>query len=186
MFYEVLMEKKAMMGALKRGLGHVGTAVATNPYAVTGAVAGGVGGAAAAGEGNRLKGALGGAAIGGLAGKGLQAGIARFDKGELGQKARDLAKARKEVHTDITKNVTKDTQLNSVSDVLKGVGKEAYGKSSIGGPQMLGTAAVAGGVAGGGAMRFAKEDAERQRQNPRPRKSNPLLGVGGYAMGVKR
>lgn len=185
LFYEVLMEKKAMMGALKRGIAHVGNAAATNPYAVTGAVAGGVGGAAAAGEGNRLKGALGGAAIGGLAGKGLQAGIARFDKGELGQKARQVAEKRKEVREDIAKMINKDTKLKDLSGI-KDIGKEVYGKGGIGGPQMLGTAAVAGGIAGGGAMRFAKEDAERQRQNPRPRKNNPLLGVGGYAMGIKR
>jgi hypothetical protein len=186
MFYEVLMEKKAMRGALMRGLAHAGNAIATNPYAVTGAVAGGIGGAAAAGEGNRLKGALGGAAIGGLAGKGLQAGIARFDKGELGQKARNLAEARGVFSKHITEGVTKDTKLQDLS-ILKEIGKEAYGKGAgIGGPQMLGTAAVAGGVAGGGAMRFAKEDAERQRQNPHPHKSNPLLGAAGYATGIKR
>jgi hypothetical protein len=186
MFYEVLMEKKAMMGALKRGLAYAGTSAATNPYAVTGALAGGVGGAVAAGEGNRLKGALGGAAIGGLAGKGLQAGIARFDKGELGQRARTLQDIRKDVYERIPGEINKGTKLKDLSG-LKDLAKEVYGgKESIGGPMMLGTAAATGGIAGGAAMRFAKEDAERQRRNPRPRKGNPFLGLGGYAMGMKR
>jgi hypothetical protein len=163
MFYEKLneQEKRAMLGALKRGLAHAGNAVATNPYAVTGAVAGGIGGAATAGEGNRLKGALGGAAIGGLAGKGLQAGIARFDKGALGNEARDVTKFRKAVAKEIKSDVKADTKLKDLATTFKDVGKVVYGKRSLGGPQMLGTAAVAGGVAGGGAMRSAKEDAER-------------------------
>ena len=182
------MQKKAMVGALKRGISHVGNALATNPYAVTGAVAGAAGGAAAAGEGNRLKGALGGAALGGLAGKGLQAGVARFDKGDLGNKMRNLKTLRQDT-SEAIKGFKKDTKMlgkNSVASDLGTIAKGVYSKQGIGGPQMLGTAAVAGGIAGGGAMRFAKEDAKRQQQNPRPRRSNPLLGVGGYAMGIKR
>jgi hypothetical protein len=185
MFYEVLMEKRALINALKQGVMHTANAVASNPYAVTGAVAGGVGGAVASGEGKRLKGALGGAVIGGVAGKGLQAGIGHFDKGELGGKIRDLAEGSK----DVGAAITTQKQPYTLGDGFKGLRDlygDSWGKMGIGGPQMLGTAAVTGGIAGAGAMRVARQDRARQEADPSPRKGNPLLGVGGYLQGIKR
>jgi hypothetical protein len=80
MFYEVLMEKRAgAMGDRARRLVDAGTQhLVLNPYVTPGVIGGGLAGAAAAGEGERAKGALGGALVGGLAGKGLQSGLARL------------------------------------------------------------------------------------------------------------
>lgn len=83
-FYDVLMEKRgsrkameAMYGARDLVAGAL-SHLHTQPYVISGAVGGGLAGAAVAGKGKRTKGALGGALIGGLTGKGLHSGLSHL------------------------------------------------------------------------------------------------------------
>jgi hypothetical protein len=164
-FYEVLMEKRA--NALKWAVDRL----ERNPYVIPGVIGGGLAGAAVADEGERTKGALGGALVGGLVGKGLQSGLSHLARkrganmGDLEHTAlasdylRDAAKANLDLEKLPVWQLPE--HLRTQLEVLRSA--EAVGDYSL--HKGVGTGLAAGTAAGGltayGLLRKRPEDQQQ-------------------------
>ena len=150
---------------------HLANAISSNPYAVTGALGGGVGGAIAAGEGNRTKGALGGAVLGGLAGKAAQEGIARFgpmNPEDEFEGIRNVPRLIKETRKERIEQIRQGA-VDSSSDALEALAAAPFAVKNMAMSTPKTTAAVLGtglatGAGAGTVIRKRKEKRKKMQK----------------------